>query len=157
MVPMRRNKQQLSDETCRCILERNTSGVLALNGEDGPYAVPLSYIYRNGSIIFHGAVSGYKMDAIANDNRASFCVIDADEIVPEEFTTRYRSVIAKGTISVIKEPEEKREALTALGMSCFPDKEACDMEINNFLDKTCVFILSPTSMTGKRGRKAAEE
>ena len=41
---MRRSKQQLSDQESLSILQRGTSGVLALAGEDGwPYAVPLSY------------------------------------------------------------------------------------------------------------------
>ena len=43
---MRRKKQALPLEACEKILERGTSGVLALEGEEGyPYAVPLSYYY----------------------------------------------------------------------------------------------------------------
>ena len=40
---MRRFGQQLSHEACEEILQRATSGVLAVSGDDGyPYAVPLS-------------------------------------------------------------------------------------------------------------------
>ena len=46
---MRRKGQQLSAEECIEILNRGTSGVLALEGDDGyPYAVPLSYVYEDG-------------------------------------------------------------------------------------------------------------
>lgn len=157
MIPMRRSKQQLSSETCNRILERNSSGVLALNAEQGPYAVPLSYVYTDGRIIFHGATTGHKMDAIAHDTRASFCIIDADDVVPEEFTTRYRSVIVAGSIKSLEDPNEKVEALSALGMSCYPNENACSEEINKFIDSTCVFVLEPSSITGKRGLKATEE
>lgn len=157
MIPMRRSKQQLSPETCDQILERNTSGVLALNSKQGPYAVPLSYVYANGQIIFHGAISGHKMNAIAHDARASFCVIDADDVLPEEFTTRYRSVIVTGNVKILEEQNDKIEALSALGMSCYPNKDACSEEISKFIDSTCVFVLEPSSITGKRGLKATEE
>ena len=49
--PMRRKGQQLSREECVSILEKATSGVLALAGdEDYPYAVPLSYVYKAGKL-----------------------------------------------------------------------------------------------------------
>ena len=59
---MRRRRQQLTHEECLAILERGTSGVLAVSGEDGyPYAVPLSYVYRDGRLFFHCAKSGHKL------------------------------------------------------------------------------------------------
>jgi nitroimidazol reductase NimA-like FMN-containing flavoprotein (pyridoxamine 5'-phosphate oxidase superfamily) len=46
---MRRKRQQLSDEESIGILEKATSGTLALLGDGGyPYAVPISYVYDNG-------------------------------------------------------------------------------------------------------------
>ncbi len=46
---MRRKCQQLSDEESIGILEKATSGTLALLGDGGyPYAVPISYVYDNG-------------------------------------------------------------------------------------------------------------
>ena len=69
---MRRHRQQLSREECVSILDRCTSGVLALTGDGGyPYAVPLSYVYSDGAIYFHSAVQGHKVDAIRRDSRYS--------------------------------------------------------------------------------------
>lgn len=66
--PMRRNRQQLSREECERILGCCTSGVLALTGDGGyPYAVPLSYVYADGAVIFHSAQQGHKIDAIKHD------------------------------------------------------------------------------------------
>ncbi len=48
---MRRIKQALSKEESIQILEKGTSGVLALSGDDGyPYAVPISYVYADSFI-----------------------------------------------------------------------------------------------------------
>lgn len=85
---MRRKRQLLAEAETIQIFERGTSGVLALSGDEGyPYAVPLSYVYADGRIIFHGAKSGHKIDAIRGCEKASFCVIDRDQVVPEEYTT----------------------------------------------------------------------
>ena len=43
---MRRSRQELDQKACEDILNRGTSGVLAVLGdEDYPYAVPLSFFY----------------------------------------------------------------------------------------------------------------
>ena len=112
---MRRDRQSLSREDCISILERGTSGVLALSGDGGyPYAVPLSYLYHDGALYFHCAKSGHKLDAIRSCPRASFCVIGQDQIVPLRRTTFYRSVIAFGSIDILEEAAEKRRAIDAL-------------------------------------------
>lgn len=81
---MRRKNQVLSSEECIQVLNRATSGVLAVSGDDDyPYAVPLSYIYHNNKIYFHGAKTGHKLDGIMRNEKVSFCVIDQDEIVQE--------------------------------------------------------------------------
>ena len=99
---MRRKKQQLSPGACAEILRRGTSGVLAVAGDGGyPYAVPLSYVYDGQTVYFHSAKTGHKIDAVAREPRASFCVIDRDEVLPEAFTTAYRSVIVFGRVRVV--------------------------------------------------------
>ena len=96
---MRRNRQQLSRERCEEILSRATSGVLAVLGDEGyPYAVPLSYVYSEGKFYFHCARQGHKLDAIRREPKASFCVIDEDRVVAQEYTTHFRSVIAFGQV-----------------------------------------------------------
>lgn len=92
---MRRKRQLLSDEESIRILKTATAGTLALLGdEDYPYAVPLSYVYNDGRLYFHSALNGHKIDAIRKYDKASFCVIEKDEVRPEKYTTFFRSVIA---------------------------------------------------------------
>ena len=149
--PMRRFKQALSPEECQAVLERGTSGVLALSGDGGwPYAVPLSYVYADGKLYFHSAKSGHKVDAIRSCPRASFCVIDQDHIVPEEYTTYFRSVIAFGTARELEDPWEKRQALEALAAKYSPEQEAGRKEeIRAQFANVAMVELTVEHMTGK--------
>lgn len=112
---MRRNKQLLPQEQVDAVLERNTNGVLGVNGDDGyPYAVPLSYVYTNGKIYFHSSKNGHKIDAIEKDSKVTFTVIDEDTIVSAEYTTYFRSVIAFGKAYIVQDEEERLKAFHAL-------------------------------------------
>lgn len=56
---MRRKRQHLSQAESISILERTTSGTLALLGDGGyPYAVPVSYVYADGRLYFHSYRTG---------------------------------------------------------------------------------------------------
>ena len=149
---MRRNRQQLSREECERILGRCTSGVLALTGDGGyPYAVPLSYVYAGGAIIFHSAVQGHKVDAIRRDSRCSFCVIEQDQIMPAEFTTYFRSVIAFGRIRILEEADEKVQALRLLGRRYSPnDEPGLQHEIDKSLDHVLLLCLDIDHLSGKQ-------
>lgn len=84
---MRRFKQELSSEDTAKILEHGSHGVLAVLGDEGyPYAVPLSYVYADGKLYFHGAKQGHKLDALQNSAKSSFCVVGQDNVAPETFT-----------------------------------------------------------------------
>ncbi len=118
---MRRHDRELTREQCERLLKEGMDGVLCLHGDGGwPYGVPLSYVYRDGKIYFHGAKTGHKLDAIRRDPRASFCVVTRDLVIPRQYTTDYRSVIAFGTVREVTEDEEKRDALRALALEYAP-------------------------------------
>lgn len=148
---MRRFKQQLSDERCIDVLKNSTSGVLALLGDDDyPYAVPLSYIYNDGKIIFHGAKTGHKIDAIKQHDKASFCVVDKDEIIPERYTSNYKSVIAFGKINIIEDDDAIRMKVGQLAEKYRPGhEEEKNKEIDKEFPKLCVFELVIEHITGK--------
>lgn len=115
MKLMRRSRQLLDRPECDRILHVCTHGILALCGDSShPYAVPLSYAYDGTYIYFHSAKSGHKLDEIAANPNASFCVVEKDDIVPEEYTSYFRSVIAFGSISEIAGDE----TTSALKLMC---------------------------------------
>ena len=156
---MRRFRQQLSREECEAVLRRGTSGVLAVTGDGGwPYAVPLSYAYEGGRLLFHCAKEGHKLDALRADPRASFCVIDRDQIVPGEFTTYFRSVIAFGAVRILRSPAELEAAARSLvGRYCpLEAPEAVDREIAGALNRMYILEMDVTHMTGKQARELAE-
>ena len=150
---MRRKKQKLSKEECDRILYNGTSGVLALHGDDGyPYAVPVSYVYNGEKLLFHSAKNGHKIDAIIKNAAASFCVIDQDQIVPEEYTTYFRSIIAFGRIRILEDDAEKRSAIEKLAVKYAPDDTAENR--NNAIDREwkllCMMEMEIEHLTGKQ-------
>ena len=150
---MRRKRQALPPEQCAAILRRGTSGVLALAGDAGyPYAVPLSYVYTDGKLYFHCAKAGHKLDAIQREPRASFCVIDQDEIVPEEYTTYFRSVIAFGRIRVIGDDGERRAAVERLALKYHPGDtpEHRNRYIDSEWAPLCMLEMTVEHLSGKQ-------
>ena len=150
---MRRKAQAIDESECIEVLNSATSGVLAVLGdEDYPYAVPVSFAYADGSIYIHGAASGHRRDAILRHDKASFCVIDTDDVIPEKRTSAYRSVIVFGRAGIVEEPEEKRRALVLLGdkYSSGYEKET-DEEIALELNRTCITKLRIEHISGKAG------
>ncbi len=148
---MRRHRQQLSDAESLCILTCATSGVLALTGDAGyPYAVPLSHVYSDGHLYFHSALEGHKVDAVRNDSRCSFCVVEQDNVLPERFTTLFRSVIVFGHIHIVADPAERLRALRLLGERFSPGDHA-GLEH----DRTCKATGEGIKKTGRTIRRSA--
>ncbi len=157
---MRRKKQLLSNKENIELLEKGTSGVLALLGDNEyPYAVPVSYVYDNSRIYFHGAKAGHKIDAIRKCSKASFCVIARDEIFPEEYTTIFKSVIVFGKIRILEDENEMREAVERLAVKYHPTDsiENRNQEITSEWKALCMMELSVEHMTGKESIEIAKK
>lgn len=119
---MRRSDRALSNEDAIKLLIDGKTAVLSVNGEDGyPYDVPMNYTCENSVendedivIYFHSATSGHKIDAINANDKVSVCVIGSDELIPEEFSTDFSSVIAFGRTRVVEDANERVHALKML-------------------------------------------
>lgn len=149
---MRRIKQQLPAGEAAAILDQGTSGVLAVLGDDGyPYTVPLSYVFQNGKIYFHCARTGHKLDAIAREDRVSFCVIDQDKVVSPEYTTYFRSAVVFGRARVVEDPDQLRQALTLLAEKYSADQGQArhHQVMDKELPHTAIIELTIEHMTGK--------
>lgn len=150
---MRRNKQLLGEQENIEILKNGTSGVLALLGDDNyPYTVPISYVYDNARLYFHSARIGHKIDAIKNNDKASFCVVAQDNIVPEEYTTYYKSVIVFGKICILKDENQIRQVIEKLAFKYFPQDSVKNrnQEIDRGWKSLCIIELAIENMTGKQ-------
>lgn len=149
--PMRRKRQQLTEAETIAIIESASSGTLALLGDgDYPYAVPISYVYDNGKLYFHSALEGHKIDAIRRCDKASFCVIDQDDVHGKEYTTYFRSVIAFGRIHIIEDEQEKLATARRLGNRYNPnDEEALRQELEKGLSRMVMIRFDIEHLTGK--------
>lgn len=157
---MRRKKQALSPDTCAAILREGSAGVLALEGAEGyPYAVPLSYVYAEGKIYFHSAKSGHKIDALCRNPRASFCVVARDQVVPEAYTTYFKSVIAFGALRILEAEDEKRAAVEKLAEKYFPGDSAEHRQAAIRRDWAALLMLEMTidHLSGKQAIELARE
>ena len=133
---MRRFKQQLSNDEALEILKNCKSGVLAVSGDDGyPYTVPLNFVYKDGKIYFHCAKNGHKLDAIKQNKKVSFCVIEKDEVDSEKLTTLFRSVVVFGKAEIMENEEKinqnfawKRSSYTLMSPS---RKSGCAMAMSS--------------------------
>ncbi|MEE3363063.1 MAG: pyridoxamine 5'-phosphate oxidase family protein, partial [Anaerovoracaceae bacterium] len=84
--------------------------------------------------------------------KVCFTVISKHELVAEAFQMRYESVIVFGTIRVIEDPEEKKEAMRRLVASYISGYEK---ETDEHCVKTekalAMFEITPEHITGKAG------
>ena len=153
----RKPMQALSSEEIEQILSRNTSGVLAVSGdEDYPYAVPLSYVYLNGKIYFHGSKVGHKVDSLLRSDKVSFCVIDQDKIMGAEYTTYFRSVVAFGRARLL-EGEEKRVPLVQLCEKYWPGHlDVTEPKAAAALERVGLIELTIEHATGKQAAELAK-
>lgn len=147
---MRRKRQLLPTEESVSILEKMTSGTLALHGDDGyPYAVPVSYVYADGKIYFHTAVKGHKVDAIQTNGKVSFCVVEQDDVKPAEFTTYFRSVIAFGKARILEDGNEKLSALRLLADKYSHGEAGMEAEIAKGFNHLLMVEITVEHLTGK--------
>lgn len=147
---MRRFKQQLPIEDAVKILNSCTNGILSLVDKEGnPYGVPISYVYDgNKHIYLHSASTGRKIDCINADSRCSFCVVAQDHVVPEEFTTYFRSVIVTGRIKILTDPGEINAGLIMLSNKYCPGIDPTN-EIEKFIKVVKVLRIDIDNITGK--------
>lgn len=152
---MRRSTQAMSEEQSREALARNTAGVLSLLDENGyTYGVPMSYFLQGDTIYFHCAKMGTKLDAIRHHNKVSFTVIDQDQVIPEEYTTHYRSVIVFGTARIVTDATELDTAIRNLGRRYAPSlsEEALELAVARSSGHVTMIALDIAHISGKESK-----
>lgn len=153
---MRRFNQQTSEEEALELLKNGKRGVLAVLGDDGyPYAVPLNYVYDNGSLYFHSAMEGHKIDAVKNYDKASFCVTGEGTQEPNDWWYHFTSIIAFGKIRLLDTADEAdaaklNEMLYAMGRKYFPTEEEVEDDVQRNLGRTAMIELKIEHLAGKR-------
>ena len=124
---------------------------LAMTDGDCPYIVPLTFGYQEGSLFFHCAPEGRKIDLIKKNPKVCF---EVDKILKFkkakdacDWGLAYKSVIGTGKAVLLDSDEEKIRGLDVV-MSHYSDRT---FEYpKNVLDKTAVVKIRIDQMTGKQ-------
>ncbi|QEM68428.1 pyridoxamine 5'-phosphate oxidase family protein [Geobacter sp. FeAm09] len=150
---LRRKERALTEPEARAILERGEYGILSTCDPDGqPYGIPLSYCLGNDAIYFHCALEGHKLTDIAADGRVSFCVVGTTEVLPDQFATRYESVVISGRATEAFE-EEKQQVLEGLLAKYSAAFRSAGLDyIEAMREQTRVFKVSIEDICGKARR-----
>jgi uncharacterized protein len=132
------------------ILGKGVCCHLALVCQGEPYLVTLNYGFQSGTLYFHCANSGKKIEFLKGSGRVCFSVVTRHELVVAEkgcdYSMKFESVVGYGRPRFIEEREEKRRALDIImahyapGAFEFPGKA---------LAQTTVFALDTEEMTAK--------
>ena len=116
---MRRTDREITDlAEIKEILGSCITLRLGMCRDGVPYVVPLNYGFENGSLYFHCAPAGMKLDFIRRQSLVCFLVDTDRELIPGEapsgFRMKYRSVIGWGHAFIIEDEQEKIRALDIL-------------------------------------------
>ena len=99
-------------------LLRERTGVLGMVSGIFPYAVPMNYVWHNGSVYFHGMGSGKKEDILSQNPPVCFTIYEehgtVTDPVPCHADTAYMSVMLFGKAEKVTDPEEATAALQKL-------------------------------------------
>lgn len=147
---IRRQDRALSQKQAWRILAQGEYGVLStVSAEGQPYATPLSYCLLDGAIYFHCALAGHKLDNLARNNRACFCVVGQTQVLPEKFGTLYESAVVFGPAAEAT-GEEKQKALEGLLAKYSADFRAEGLAyIEKLTGRARVFKISVEAISGK--------
>ena len=148
-----RRQDRLLDETrARQLLATAEFGVLSMVDLDGkPYGVPINFVWDGeDSIYFHCAEEGKKIDILECRDLVSFCVVGDVNLLPEQFTTEYESIILDCEVTIPTYDEERMHALELLLKKFSPNDLDIGMKYaRKSFNRTCIVRLDIVSWSGK--------
>ena len=133
--PLRRIKQQLTQDECISVLKNEVRGVLSVLGDnDYPYGIPINYWYNEdkNKIYFHGAKEGHKIDAITKHDKVSFCVYNKGIQVEGKKGLDYKSVIVFGKIKQVEDRDKTIDICRNLSSQFDFGEDYIEEEIKKF-------------------------
>ncbi len=152
---MRRNERELTKIEAEEILKKASFGTLAVNGDEGyPYAIPISYVYIDNKVYFHGANAGYKYEALKSNNKVSFTAVTKDNVESAAFTTKYESVVLFGKVNILESGEEFIEAGMKIARKYSPEHlEGAMKYIKSATGGFAIYEIEIDHITGKSNEK----
>lgn len=130
--PIRKKKNQISDEAAKELLRTSRRGVFAVNGDDGyPYAIPINFLYDEDAqkIYFHGSRAGHKVDSLRVCDKVCFTVYGNETIKDEPWAPYIQSVVVFGRCRLLESGKESLALVKRFAMKYYPDESLVDIEI----------------------------
>jgi len=156
---LRRKDRAMNDaREMEAFLSRMPVGRLGLSTEDGPYVVPVNYIFAEGCVYFHSAPKGKKVEALRADSRVCFVVDEPGPQVTWEkgcgISQIYESVMCFGKAEFVEKIAEKRRILEMLVGKYVPgdDKVRILDRSSKMIANIAIVKIHLEWMTGKANR-----
>jgi hypothetical protein len=168
---MRRAKCEITDrrEIIRILNTAKVGRIATIDSDGYPYITPVNFVFHEGTIFFHSALQGEKLDNMARDSRVCFEVdipLAYLEVSfnPEKNPCRahqfYQSVVIRGKAGIIKEGELKTRVLNALLSKHEGNRDFQQVSENSSgYQRCCVIEVKPERMTAKSdlGQSSSQE
>lgn len=115
-------------------------GFLSRAGETWPVLTPLNFVLFEGDVCFHGSRIGEKMTGLENNPDAVFCAAREVSIIPSYFsgaeiacpaTAFFKSVLIRGRLEEVRDPEIKTRILSALMEKLQPEGGYAPFDLSN--------------------------
>ena len=153
--PVRKKKNETGPERAKALLRTARRGVLAVCGDDGyPYAVPINFLYdeEKQEIIFHGARSGHKVDALKACDKVCFTVIGGKQVesADEAWAPFLESAVVFGRCGLIADRNETLELCKRFAMKYYPTEQMVDDEVAASGKAVQMFRITIEHISGKR-------
>ena len=149
-----------SKEKIKEFLDKEHVGRIASIDENGfPQIIPMNFVFLDDVIYMHSHTRGEKLENVTRNSKVGFEVDRELEFLPSYFEdpknasladTLYISVVIKGKGEIVKDNNEKTNALNGLMRKYQPEGryESISPEMA-VLDEVAVIKVTPDSMKGK--------
>ena len=149
-----------SKEKIKEFLDKEHVGRIASIDENGfPQIIPMNFVFLDDVIYMHSHTRGEKLENVSRNDKVGFEVDRELEFLPSYFEdpknasladTLYISVVIKGKGEMVKDNDEKTNALNGLMKKYQPEGryEPISPEMA-VLDEVAVIKVTPDSMKGK--------
>ena len=149
-----------SKEKIKEFLDKEHVGRIASIDENGyPQIIPMNFVFLDDVIYMHSHTRGEKLENVTRNEKVGFEVDRELEFLPSYFEdpkdasladTLYISVVIKGKGEIVKDRNEKTNALNGLLKKYQPEGKyepiSPEMEV---LDEVEIIKITPDSMRGK--------
>jgi len=148
---MRRKDRQRDVDFAKQVFADSEYCTLAMVDENNkPYCIPISPVIDNDHIYFHCATEGKKLDILKNNNNVCISCVSYTKLLPEKYTTEYKSAVATGRCEIVLDKEEALHALLLITKKyAMNNLENFEKEVNSSEGKVYVMRVTIDTITGK--------